>query len=184
MENKELQISNNNDDVNFEKSILGNLDNLPEEARNELIVYANKKKCDSLYEAKSDAKKSFNAEYDINLFMDKRTEMQMHSYSRGHDTMKGDFNTGSGRITIETHSGKCFVATATYQDAMHPDVILLRDFRDRFLRKSGFGRMFIVFYYKVGPYFAYFPERSLLIRKWSRCLIENIVLKIKDKYYK
>ena len=81
------------------------------------------------------------------------------------------------------NNGSCFVATATYQDAMHPDVVLLRDFRDRFLRKSFTGRMFIKVYYKVGPYLAYFPEQSLLIRKWSRRFIENLVIKIKEKYY-
>ena len=78
---------------------------------------------------------------------------------------------------------KCFVATATYQDIMHPNVVLLRDYRDRFLRKSFFGRLFIALYYKVGPYLAYFPENSKCIRKMSKNIIDNIVLKIKSKYY-
>ena len=80
-------------------------------------------------------------------------------------------------------NSKCFVATATYQDAMHPNVVLLRDYRDRVLKKSVIGRAFISFYYKAGPYLAYLPEHFLQIRSLSKWLIDKIVLAIKKKYY-
>ena len=80
-------------------------------------------------------------------------------------------------------SGSCYVATATYQDVMHPNVVLLRDYRDRFLRKSVFGRLFIALYYTVGPYLAYFPENFTFIRRMSKNIIDSIVLKIREKYY-
>lgn len=79
--------------------------------------------------------------------------------------------------------GGCYVATATYQNSFHPNVVLLRDYRDRILRKSVFGRVFIVLYYKFGPYLAYFPENFTFIRRLSKNIIDRIVLKIKAKYY-
>lgn len=82
------------------------------------------------------------------------------------------------------NESKCFVATATYQDAMHPDVVLLRDFRDKFLRKSVFGRIFIAFYYKVGPYLAYLPDHYLWIRNLSKKVLALIVAGIKNRFYK
>jgi prepilin-type N-terminal cleavage/methylation domain-containing protein len=45
----------------------------------------------------------------------------------------------------------CFVATAAYGHEDHPTVVLLREFRDRFLEKCYIGRCFISAYYKVGP---------------------------------
>ncbi len=45
----------------------------------------------------------------------------------------------------------CFVATAAYGQVDHPTVVLLREFRDRFLQKCYLGRCFIDAYYKVGP---------------------------------
>ncbi|WP_369076058.1 CFI-box-CTERM domain-containing protein [Succiniclasticum sp.] len=77
-----------------------------------------------------------------------------------------------------------YVFTATYQDAMHPDVVLLRDFRDKFLRKSVFGRIFIAFYYKVGPYLAYLPDHYLWIRNLSKKVLALIVAGIKNRFYK
>ena len=82
------------------------------------------------------------------------------------------------------NSGNCYVATATYQDASHPNVVLLRDFRDKFLQKSIPGRLFIRFYYMVGPYAAYLPKHFSIIRNLSKAVIDSIVSKIKRKYYK
>ncbi len=45
----------------------------------------------------------------------------------------------------------CFVATAAFGDAAHPAVVLLRDFRDRFLLTWGGGRWLANQYYIYGP---------------------------------
>lgn len=182
MENKELQVLNNN--VGLSDSVsLTNFNNLPEETRNELSAYAYKKGIDLRAERESSYNKTEDAKELIDKHMEIRNRIHMNSQTKGHDSVTSHIETGSGNITIESRSGHCYVATATYQDAMHPDVILLRDFRDRYLKQSFFGRMFIASYYKVGPYLAYFPEQSLLIRKCSRRLIETIVSVIRDKYY-
>lgn len=63
--------------------------------------------------------------------------------------------------------GMCFIATAVYGSPWAPEVILLRGFRDRVLKKSAPGRGFIRFYYWSAPAIARclepFPRlRSLL----------------------
>lgn len=48
----------------------------------------------------------------------------------------------------------CFVATAACGSENHPIVVILRDFRDRFLLKWEIGRAFIEEYYTIGPHLA------------------------------
>ena len=52
-------------------------------------------------------------------------------------------------------SDSCFIAGAAYRDAAHPDVLFLRDVRDRQLRSSALGRAFaaglVAVYSRVGP---------------------------------
>jgi tetratricopeptide (TPR) repeat protein len=47
--------------------------------------------------------------------------------------------------------GMCFIATAVYGSPYAPQVILLREFRDRVLKKSAPGRGFIQLYYWLAP---------------------------------
>ena len=50
--------------------------------------------------------------------------------------------------------GGCYIATACYGSYTHPDVIILREFRDNFLLKNYLGILFVRFYYRFSPYFA------------------------------
>ncbi len=52
--------------------------------------------------------------------------------------------------------GGCFIATAAYRDYDHPKVQILREFRDRYLLTSGFGRIFVDMYYRCSPTLAKF----------------------------
>lgn len=65
----------------------------------------------------------------------------------------------------------CFVVTATMGDFEHPDVVLLRQFRDRWLRERRFGNQFIAGYYRVGPHLAAIIERSNWLKRVSYLLI-------------
>ena len=53
-------------------------------------------------------------------------------------------NTGSS-------GGGCYIATMVYGDYDHPQVMILRRFRDNVLAKSLFGRWFIKTYYHYSP---------------------------------
>ena len=45
----------------------------------------------------------------------------------------------------------CFIATAAYGCYSAPQVQLLRDFRDRYLKSNSAGRAFVAWYYRHGP---------------------------------
>tara|TARA_Y100001968_G_C19351516_1_gene714899 strand:+ start:38 stop:688 length:651 start_codon:yes stop_codon:yes gene_type:complete len=63
--------------------------------------------------------------------------------------------------------GGCFIATATMGNYDHPVVMDLRTFRDETLKRSIAGRIFIYFYYKIGPLFASIIEQSRTLRNLS-----------------
>lgn len=48
-------------------------------------------------------------------------------------------------------SSGCYIATMVYGDYDEPQVMVLREFRDKVLRNSAFGRLFIRFYYRYSP---------------------------------
>ena len=48
----------------------------------------------------------------------------------------------------------CYIATMAYGDYDHPQVLALRKFRDRILKHSFLGRIFIFLYYRVSPFMA------------------------------
>jgi len=51
------------------------------------------------------------------------------------------------------NAGSCFIATAVYGSYDNPNVLKLRSFRDTILNNSLLGKLFIRFYYKIGPYY-------------------------------
>ncbi len=61
----------------------------------------------------------------------------------------------------------CFVVTATMGDFDHPEVVLLRQFRDAWLRKQPGGKALASAYYRVGPFFAAAIDRSALLKRIS-----------------
>jgi hypothetical protein len=62
---------------------------------------------------------------------------------------------------------ECFVATVTMGDVNHPIVALLREFRDAWLLKRYTGRIFVRYYYILGPYAANFIRRSIFLKRLS-----------------
>ena len=97
-----------------------------------------------------------------------------------YNKYKDAFNEVSDSNTNK-NSG-CFVATATMRDYNHPIVLDLRNFRDLFLFKRWYGRLFVKFYYFIGPFFARLISKSKLLRLLSLNLIikpiHNLIKKI------
>jgi hypothetical protein len=52
---------------------------------------------------------------------------------------------------VSDSKSDCFVATAIYGTSSHPDLSILRAYRDSVLMSSRLGRRFVSWYYKVGP---------------------------------
>lgn len=65
----------------------------------------------------------------------------------------------------------CFVVTATMGDFNHPDVVLLRQFRDDWIAKQYGGKSFIAAYYLIGPLIAKLIHKSGHLRGLSYLLI-------------
>lgn len=62
----------------------------------------------------------------------------------------------------------CFIATAAYGHFSHPQVQLLRDFRDRFLLTNSPGRAFTNWYYRHSPAAAAFIAERATLRMLTR----------------
>ena len=57
-------------------------------------------------------------------------------------------NPSSGR----SGGGGCYIATMAYGGYEHPQVIILRRFRDEVLANSSAGRLFVHLYYRFSPW--------------------------------
>jgi hypothetical protein len=74
--------------------------------------------------------------------------------------------------------GGCFIATAAYGSYLHPQVQILRDFRDAHLLTNVPGRAFVALYYRISPPIAGFIAQHTLLRLLVRLLLTPIVLAI------
>jgi hypothetical protein len=78
-------------------------------------------------------------------------------------------NLGGGKIRVTSKSGAtCFVATATFCDSQHSTVRELCLFRDTVLVNYRLGRIFIRFYWKIGPRLAIFVYKYPQTRPYLR----------------
>jgi hypothetical protein len=77
---------------------------------------------------------------------------------------------GSGRF--------CVIATAAYGSPMEPRVMLLRDFRDRWLLTNGPGRFCVRIYYALSPPLARIIAPSPLLRSGARLALAPLVISL------
>ena len=74
--------------------------------------------------------------------------------------------------------GGCFIATAAYGSYLHPQVELLRDFRDRFLLTNAPGRALVVAYYSLSPPLADIIAKHEPLRFLARLLLTPVVFAV------
>jgi len=70
----------------------------------------------------------------------------------------------------------CFIATAAYGFYSAPQVQVLREFRDRYLMTSRFGRSFVRWYYRYGPTGAAFLDAHPWLKPSVRAALMPAVL--------
>lgn len=74
----------------------------------------------------------------------------------------------SNSLALEKKKGGCFIATASCGTENHPDVVILRYYRDTILSQSTLGQYFIKLYYIISPPIAGVISRSIILRKIFR----------------
>jgi hypothetical protein len=76
-------------------------------------------------------------------------------------------------------SGGCYIATLVYGSYEHPQVIVLRGFRDNVLNKYTAGRKFITFYYKHSPNWVEKMKDKETLNKAIRIILNAIIKLLK-----
>jgi hypothetical protein len=81
--------------------------------------------------------------------------------------------------TSSTSGGSgCFIATAAYGSYLHPQVQLLRHFRDDYLMTNAPGRAFVSIYYRFSPPLAHFIARYTILRSMTRLALTPLVVAV------
>ena len=81
----------------------------------------------------------------------------------------------SGEGAAEAEDFRCFIASAAYGTNDHPDLELLRRFRDKYLLTSEFGTAMVDLYYNWSPPLAQLIKDYPVIQKPIKLLLKPIV---------
>ena len=183
MNKNELQKNTSSSATFSDRLLQDKFKNLPQETQSALAELAAEKEIELGSRIKNDMVTNRNADINTERHIETAKRIQQDRFTKGTDKTISEIKTSSGNMRIESKSGYCYVATATYQNINNPNVIILRDFRDRYLSQSLYGRVFIKFYYLIGEYIAFFPNKIPAIRKVSKVIIDKIVYRIINHYY-
>lgn len=110
-----------------------------------------------------------------------RTTYTSSTYPRSTVYSSSSRNYTSSR-TYKRNEG-CYIATMAYGDYNHPQVLILRRYRDQVLETSSLGRLIINGYYFISPKIVYLLKGHSNINYIIRLLLDKIVLLIKHHYF-
>ena len=80
-------------------------------------------------------------------------------------------------------SGGCYIATMAYGDYDHPQVMVLRHFRDSYLSKREWGKKFISFYYANSPRWVETLKDHRRVNSFIRKMLDSFVFIWKKTSY-
>ncbi|MBB5347359.1 hypothetical protein JWG42_11490 [Desulfoprunum benzoelyticum] len=88
-------------------------------------------------------------------------------YVRAYAVLSDETVIYGNELSFET-SDACFIATAAYGSVLDAHVVVLRNFRDRYLRGNALGQAFIDRYYRFSPKIAEVIERNAVLKQVVR----------------
>lgn len=109
-----------------------------------------------------------------NIDMDTKTRQY---YNSNNSTLVSMY-----RRLNPSDDGACYIATMAYGDYEHPQVQILRHFRDLYLAQRNWGKGFIKTYYKYSPKLVEKLKNHTLINKFIRRSLDGFISCIKNKY--
>lgn len=117
-----------------------------------------------------------------------RTSTPSYSSSSGYSSSStrsstSSYHTPSSHSSSRSKSNEgCYIATMAYGDYDHPQVIILRNFRDQALSKSFWGRAFIDLYYSISPKLVSILQGHKLINNRIRLILDKFIVIIQKRY--
>ena len=109
-----------------------------------------------------------------NIDMDTKTSQYYNSNNSTLVSMNRRLN--------PSDDGACYIATMVYGDYEHPQVLILRHFRDLYLAQRNWGKWFIKTYYKYSPKLVEKLKNHTFVNKFIRKSLDGFISCIKNKY--
>ncbi len=103
----------------------------------------------------------------IEVWVNHFTGLLLSASDSSSDGFSGSSDGGSSSID-------CFIATAAYGSPYEKDVVIFRQFRDRYLLTNSPGRLFVRTYYRLSPPLADFIAGHDTLRAMVRCALSPL----------
>lgn len=115
------------------------------------------------------------------IAMEKLSKLkQTQNLSQLQTRNKSNYNSNNNSNKPIKSNSNCFIATAIYGiDANETNE--LRDWRDRSLQKSYFGRLFVSFYYKLSPKIVPFINNNIWLKRIIKKKLDKLVIKVSKR---
>lgn len=129
-----------------------------------------------------------NGAYDVTTSMQSMDmeENLRHQFQKNREALSNirnqinsAMNTIASRSTSSSSGGGCYIATMAYGDYDHPQVIILRHYRDNILSRSFAGRCFVKLYYAVSPCLVNIFKDQKIINTLIRNILNQFIKLIK-----
>jgi hypothetical protein len=94
--------------------------------------------------------------------------------------IKFSYRLGNGKVyekvseNISLAGSSCFIASAAFAP-LSPEVLVLRNYRDRILNQNPIGRIFVSCYYKISPPLAYWVGGSPFRKSIARFFLQPLI---------
>lgn len=118
------------------------------------------------------------------------SDYQTTNFTAGASVLPLPSNGGSGSTGSSESSGSsggggggCFIATAAYGSYLHPKVLILREFRDRYLLTNAPGRIMVTLYYRLSPPLAEVIARHDVLRAGCRIILAPIIIAVEYRLF-